>query len=414
MIRDRLKIDYDKLDLKANKYLLAFSGGPDSVFLLVTLANYFKGKINDHIELAYVNYHDSDEVYIEEEIVSYYVNKYNLTLNRLDTKCPENENFEDWARTIRYNYFKDVINKKQLDGVLVAHQQDDLIETYTIQKNRKSFPRTYGLKYMTINNELKIFRPILNIKKEEIYSYLKKNKIRYYEDKTNQNLLHERNRLRLNKLNDEEIDSIISEINGKNRWLDALYFEFDHLNRAIEFDFYVVLNVEKKKRLIFYLLNRDTSLDYLKIEKESKNIYSFLKKRETNYLKFDSYYLCKIQDRFFILDSLDKEYQYKVLKPRILKTPFFEVDLTKLDINLIKGYPLKIRNYHEGDIFKTDIFEKDVASFLKKHQVPFFLKKIYPVILYKDDVIYSPFYKEILNRNSPFKLPYLNYVFKKL
>ena len=89
MILSSLKKEYDRLGLKGGKYLLAFSGGPDSVFLLVTLLDYFKSSFNDHIEIAYVDYHDSDEVYIEEKIVNDYICKYHLCLNRIDANCPE-------------------------------------------------------------------------------------------------------------------------------------------------------------------------------------------------------------------------------------------------------------------------------------------------------------------------------------
>lgn len=408
MILSSLKKEYDRLGLKGGKYLLAFSGGPDSVFLLVTLLDYFKSSFNDHIEIAYVDYHDSDEVYIEEKIVNDYICKYHLCLNRIDANCPENENFEDWARTIRYTYFKNVTEAKRLNGILVAHHLDDLIETYIIQKNRKSIPLVYGLKSVVTNNGLTIYRPLLNISKGEIYEYLISNNYPYYEDKTNKNMFHERNRLRTSKLSSVEKLNILNEISLQNSSLINLYNEFNKLNKAISFNYYDNLNVEYKKRLIFYILNRDSNINYLRIEKLSKVIYTFLNKKEVNKLHLDSsYYLCKLNDRFFISNFLNEDYQFNFDIPKTFNCNFFNVDLTKLDITLIKGYPLIIRNYKKGDIFSTDISIKDVSSFLKKHQVPSFLKNIYPVIVFNNKVVYSPFYKEILNNKSAFTLPYL-------
>lgn len=400
---------YSSLELKTDRYLLAFSGGGDSVFLLVTLAEYYKSDLNKHIEIAYVNYHDSDLVFKEEEIVNHYIKKYNLILNRIDVKCPENENFENWAREIRYSYFREIIQKHNLRALLVAHQKDDLIETYIIQKNRNSLPLVYGLKVKTTINSLIIYRPLLDISKEEIYQYLNDNNFIYYEDKTNQNLIHERNRIRHLDISNEEKENLISELKNKNEELSSLYHSFSKLSNRIDFTYYNSLSIDEKKRLIFYVLSLHTSLTYLKIEGISKDIYSFLNKRETNVLKIDlQYYFCKTKDFFFVSDLLNRTYEYIINSPSLIETPFFIVDLTRLDLNLIKGYPLIIRNHKKDDFFSTDICEKNVDIFLKKHGVPFYLRDIYPVVVYENRVVYSPFFKDTLEDDSIFKFPYLS------
>lgn len=391
------------------KCLLAFSGGPDSVYLLIQLKLYYKDDLNKYIETAYVNYHDSDMVNIEEDVVNHYVKLYNLTLNKIDTIVPENENFEDWARRFRYNYFKEIITKKKLDGLLVAHQQNDLIETYIIQKNRHSYPLNYGLKSYNNFNGIDIYRPLLDVTKQEIYVFLNSMNYIYYEDKTNTNLKHERNRLRTVPLSEKKINALLKEINEKNTYLNDLYSSFDALNKTISFYYYDSLNIEGKKRLIFYILNRD--LSFIEISKKEhllNIIYDFLNKKENNLLLLiDDYYLLKTKDIFFISSLINKTYSIKVETPIVIKTDFFEVDLTKIDINLIKGYPIVIRNHYEEDEFITNLKEKNVDVFLKKHQVPFYLKSIFPTITYQDKVVYVPFYNDILKGVSPFKLPYL-------
>ena len=39
----------EKLLSKEKKYLVAFSGGPDSVYLLLKLVSFFQEKLRDHI-----------------------------------------------------------------------------------------------------------------------------------------------------------------------------------------------------------------------------------------------------------------------------------------------------------------------------------------------------------------------------
>ena len=43
-------------------------------------------------------------------------------------------NFQAAARDARYDFFKEVCEERKLDEVLVAHQKDDLIETYLIRR----------------------------------------------------------------------------------------------------------------------------------------------------------------------------------------------------------------------------------------------------------------------------------------
>ena len=92
--------------IKNKKVLLAYSGGPDSTFLLESLASFFNTNLKDNIVLAYVNYHDSDYTFKEEQIVSEYTKKYHLNRYQLHVRFnkEKDHNFEEWARNIRYKF----------------------------------------------------------------------------------------------------------------------------------------------------------------------------------------------------------------------------------------------------------------------------------------------------------------------
>lgn len=393
---DLLFNTYKEMNLDNGRHLLAFSAGSDSVFLLVTLGLFLKDKLNEHISLAYIDYHDSDEVYKEEELVSYYVDKYSLTLFKCDAYQPENTNFENWAREFRYSYFNKIIHENSLSSLLVAHHLDDSIETYLIQKNRRSLPLNYGLKKENIFSSIKIFRPLLDITKKEIYSFLHENNYLYYEDKTNKNLIHERNRIRTMNISTDEKIKLKEEMDKKNKYLSSLYSSFSSLKKTVSFSFYDELNDDDKKRLIFYLLNKETeNIPVLQIEKESKNIFSFLKRKENNILPIkNNFYICKTDTFFFITDKINKKYHYHINKPVIIHNEYFNIDLSRVKKTQIGMYPLEIRNFKKGDTFSSNIKTKDVDEFLSKHKVPFYLKELYPVFLYKGDVIFSPFYQD--------------------
>ena len=189
---------------KGKTHLLAFSGGPDSVYLLLALKKAYPDDLSHHVQLAYVNYHDSEHVDEEERIVRHYADQFGLILHRLDVRHEEKDgNFEDWARKIRYAFFKDILKRERLTDILTAHHKDDAIETYLLQKERKNLPSYYGLKEESFLDGIVVRRPLLNVDKKTIYAFLDREKALYYEDITNHDDHTRRNLLR-GKLSTEE------------------------------------------------------------------------------------------------------------------------------------------------------------------------------------------------------------------
>ena len=119
---------------KNKKYLLACSFGPDSMALFNMLL-----KEGYNFEVAHVNYNLRNESVIEEEKLTEYCLKNHIELYKF--MVPSNSikgNLESECRDIRYSFFQEVYQEEDFDALLVAHHLDDLIETYLIQKNRKS------------------------------------------------------------------------------------------------------------------------------------------------------------------------------------------------------------------------------------------------------------------------------------
>ena len=151
-----------KLNLdKAKKYLLACSGGPDSMalFHMLLIEGY-------NFEVALVNYLSREESNLEENTVKEYCLKNNIKIHILQKKCSSAANFESEPRKIRYNFFESIIqNDAEIYGVLVAHNCDDLLETYLIQKERNNFPTVYWLKKEINFGTYKVIRPLLRYEK---------------------------------------------------------------------------------------------------------------------------------------------------------------------------------------------------------------------------------------------------------
>lgn len=194
MITDLNKLIKDNI-AKNTKVVLAFSGGPDSVYLLYRLLelDHFK------IVIAHLNHKlrgkDSD---LDEEFSKNIAKKHNLLYESVsfDIKkyAKENSlNIEEAARIKRYEFLRSIKEKHDAKYILTAHHADDNLETFLLNFLRGS--GLNGLKSMQFINK-DLVRPLLYTSKEKILQYLTKNKIEYRIDKSNSDTSLKRNKLR--------------------------------------------------------------------------------------------------------------------------------------------------------------------------------------------------------------------------
>ncbi len=393
---------FQALNLNDGKYLIAFSGGPDSVYLLEALASFYQEDLKNKVSLCYINYHDSPYVKQEEEIVLNYVLKHDLTIYRKDTKHRKRDgNFEEWARKYRYRYFKKIVKNNGYIALITAHQKNDDIETYLLQKERGNLPLHYGLQVETELAGLKILRPLLNISKNTIISSLNKEHLPYYDDITNKDDHARRNTIR-KELTEENKKTLLKEKNTKNKELISLYKRFDTLNSPYTFNFYNSLSEDEQRRFIFYFLSFENFPSTRRVG-IGKEVFEFLKKQTNGYLTLsDKKCLYKTKDIFFIHDDYSKiSYSFKYSKSGKYNNKYFSVDLR--DISLFKQvqFPVEIRNAKPTDVISTDLPTKNVFENLKKQQVPSFLWSVYPVFVCNDQIKYVPFYKNKKSKSVP-------------
>lgn len=200
-------------------YILAVSGGPDSMFLLDEMRSE-----NYNLVVAHVNYQKRVASDGDEKIVRNYCQKYSLPCEVYRVKGSEYRsinNFQDRARQIRYNFFQNLAQKHQTKYIVVAHHWDDHCETYLLQKQRKSLVEYWGLPPKTKQGKNWIIRPLLSLNKQQICQHLTKNKVDYAVDITNQLPIYQRNiiRQKLTDLNEAEKKSLEKEIAEKNQAL---------------------------------------------------------------------------------------------------------------------------------------------------------------------------------------------------
>lgn len=181
---------------KDGKYLVALSGGADSVTLLWVLH-----ELGYQIEACHCNFQlrgaESDR---DEEFCVQLCEQLAIPLHRIhfDTRLyaeVHKESIELAARNLRYLYFAQLKKDVEADGICVAHHQDDTVETVLINLIRGA--GIQGLTGISAKNG-DILRPLLCVDRKEILAYLEEKGQDYVTDSTN--LVDDvvRNKIRLN------------------------------------------------------------------------------------------------------------------------------------------------------------------------------------------------------------------------
>ena len=182
----------------AQKYVIAVSGGVDSMVLLHAMALLFGENAKNQIIVSHVNYGLRKESKAEEQLVKNFCQKYQIPVETKQWKQKQGEHpSENQLREFRYGFFDEVLKKYQAHYLVLAHHQDDQLETILMKWSRGStLEGLSGMKEKRIINDVTILRPFLSFSKEALYAEAKKQKIPYLEDSSNQTDQYTRNRYR--------------------------------------------------------------------------------------------------------------------------------------------------------------------------------------------------------------------------
>ncbi|MBQ8046354.1 MAG: tRNA lysidine(34) synthetase TilS [Prevotella sp.] len=182
----------------SGRYLIALSGGADSVALLRVL------KVLGYVlEAVHCNFHlrgsesERDASFCEALCKCQNIPFHRVDFNTLEYAETHRVSVEMAARTLRYNYFEHLRQEVDADAVCVAHHRDDVAETVIMNLVRGAGLRgLHGI--LPVNG--KIIRPLLSVSRSEIVSYLEYLQQDYVEDSTNKMADFTRNKIRLQVL----------------------------------------------------------------------------------------------------------------------------------------------------------------------------------------------------------------------
>lgn len=397
--------------------VVAVSGGPDSMALLSLL---LKIKKDINIICAHVN-HNTGRIgqKEEEEYVKSFCKLNNIKFELLIINEYSDDNFENEARSKRYNYFEELINKYNAKYLLTAHHGDDLIETILMRIVRGSTLKGYGgFNKEVIKSNYTILRPLIEVTKEDIINYLDENNIKYFIDSTNLEDIHTRNRYRKNilPLLKNEDKNVHSKFYKFNRMVNLYndYIEKEALNiknriyinnklNLIEFnklDYVIKLNIlysileeVYSDDLILITDNHINLINELSLNKENPSIhlpnnlkvikkYNYLEfsveeqKKEDFEIELSSNIVLSNGHRIEIIDYSDKDNNY----------------ICRLDKDEVK-FPLYVRNRKDGDkmLVKNMNGTKKINDIFIDSKIEKENRNMWPIVLdSNDNIVWLP------------------------
>jgi tRNA(Ile)-lysidine synthetase-like protein len=164
---------------------VSLSGGVDSMVLLDALVN--SGRFQSIVAI-HVEYVNREEASVEREFLQYYcvkkgIRMYYRTIHYMkrDDEYIDRNVFEEETKKARFNLYKYVIDKENLNGVCLGHHMGDIVENvFTNMIKGRDVKHIKGMSEKQIIYGVTLFRPFLSLTKEAIFEYAHYHDIPYF------------------------------------------------------------------------------------------------------------------------------------------------------------------------------------------------------------------------------------------
>ena len=290
--------------LKYKSYVIAISGGPDSLALaaLAKALSYERKLKFYNVLVDHQIRHNSKK---EANQVKLLLKKHRFSCKIISNKSKIIKNIQSQARDIRYEILKNFCKKKKVKIILTAHNLEDQVETFFIRLSRGSgITGLSGMKIISkLDKDISLFRPLLDVKKDFDKNF---QKIfgKYFKDPSNKNMKYLRTKIRnletplqRSGVNYDQIIKSIKNLASSKETLDE-YFEgiFKEIVKIHENE--VLINWKKFKTLNLEMKIKtiNSSIKILKnnyYNPRASKVSDLIEQLETN--KYERFTLAKCQ-----------------------------------------------------------------------------------------------------------------------
>lgn len=221
---------------RQSPWILALSGGPDSVALCHLLARAkweLEGVLPERLVCVHVHHGlrgaEADQDLAFSEALAGELG-FEFRSRRLEPSSASGS-VEDWARSARYAALEEVAVEIGACAVFTGHQKSDQAETVLARLIRDSGIQGLSgirpVRRLREGSKILLIRPLLSFTREEILDYLESEGRSFMEDRTNLDLAFDRNRIRhkvlpaLVKASSDSLDALC-QIAEESRRLDRM------------------------------------------------------------------------------------------------------------------------------------------------------------------------------------------------
>lgn len=397
--------------------LVGVSGGADSVALLKSLISLKEILKIKKIAVCHINHNlretaKRDEDFVRDlckmENIDFFLKNADIKKEKKRLKVSE----EEAGRIVRYEFFHKIKEETGATKIATAHNLNDQIETFFIRLLRGA--SSDGLVSVKPIREDNVIRPLIETKREDIETYLNLEGQKFVTDETNFETDYLRNKIRLMLIPylkenfDFSEQVIINTIDLLKKDSEYILNDAENLlnmgiikDKGVEFPIDIlskshdaVLSRALKTILknLFFVSVSKTKLDSLiKIIKDAKTGKEIKLSSEVyGYVQYDKLIIKN--------KEIKEEYSYDLLLgDNIIKEASFIINISeeiKKDKNCILVSDisnLKVRCKKEGDkVYIKNVGHKKVKELFIDKKIPREERKIYPVILKNDEIIWIP------------------------
>lgn len=201
----RFRADLDRIAHDIDRpFLVAVSGGPDSMAMLTLAADAFGGQVM----AATVDHRLRAEAASEAAMVSAHCASIGIPHATLAPANPiAGASIQAQARTSRYALLADHARTCGARVILTAHHVDDQAETFLMRAARGSgLAGLAGIRARTEISGITVLRPLLDWRRAELRAIVRRAEVPFVDDPSNHDERHDRTRFR--------------RLLGENEWLD--------------------------------------------------------------------------------------------------------------------------------------------------------------------------------------------------
>ncbi len=248
--------------LEPGRYVIAVSGGVDSVALLHLLQQ----QADLQLTVAHFDHGIRDDSAQDRQYVARLAQQYGLPFvydeGQLGTGASEAT-----AREARYKFLRKTAEATNAQAIVTAHHQDDAIETAII-----NILRGTGRKGITSLSDSSILkRPIMHVSKEALIAYAKDQGLTWREDSTNKDERYLRNYVRsrlvtrIDADNRHKLLDIIDALRSTNRELDELLtaeLEQHSIDNVVDRQWFILLPHAVAKEIMATWLRASGIFDF--------------------------------------------------------------------------------------------------------------------------------------------------------